>query len=1041
MRPRNTQARPWFRGCAIATAAMCTMIAVPGAGAFAAPVGSVVKAEAEVAAPAPIAAFDFNAPAVGGVYTGATSNATVKGAESLEPGAEGQGTAARLGKNFWLDITAQAGGSPLAGLDAVTISYDSKPDAQGNTGWAVYAARDAAAPVYGKETYLGTLDTATKLTIERYANTGTRVSTGNLSATKTSGQWQHVDLVLDGDTARLYVDKQLVAKNVHRPSLTEILGSGGGVLQLGKANWGGGEYFSGLLDNLTITPVALTAAQLGAPVPALVTVAGAGVTPGQAGSTLQAWTGEPVGLSAKVTPAGAEQDVTWRSSDNAIATVDAAGVVTPVMPGTATITATAVGVTGVTSDVMVTVQAVTEGSSAQRDADAIDLVNADAVRGDFSLPRAGTQGSTIEWQITDGASSATIGAGVTADSHTVAVQRPAADAAPATVGLRATIVNGATTLTRDFTATIAPLPADTSDDEAYVWAFFTGEGVGGEKISLAASKGNNALDWNTLNEGTPLFTSTMGEQGLRDPFILRSPDGDTFYLIATDLKIDGRPGGFTGAQTHGSRSIEVWESTDLVNWSNQRHIEVSTGFAGNTWAPEAYWDDELGLYVVYWASNLYASDDQATHGSTPNYNRMMVATTPDFVEFSEPEVWIDVDRRGQAGAGSIDVTVTKHGDDYYRVYKDEKSMTLRQEHSSDLLATVAGSYPGTTAAAGEWVEDGVQIGNGQPNGYGGTFSAGEGPSLFPANADDVNGYEYYLFADQPNYHGGPNHYVPMASDDITDASKWKVIGDEMPVGQLPVNSDGGKPRHGTIVPVTRAQYETVLAAYAPAIAVENAAEVQVTTTPGTAPALPATVALTTADGKTHDVEVAWDAIDAGDYAAEGSFEVAGIAQDDSRYPVTARVTVASDSSEVAAQGAGSQANGNTAGGTADANAANGTADANAAGGTADANAADGTADAGAGNAQADTAEGTAQGSATGEATQGTSTGSAQNSAAAGAASGSTAPGNSTGGSTAGLAATGAPSAPWAAALAATALGALMLAAVARTRRRTQRTAR
>src|SRR5690625_7266775 len=88
------------------------------------------------------------------------------------------------------------------------------------------------------------------------------------------------------------------------------------------------------------------------------------------------------------------------------------------------------------------------------------------------------------------------------------------------------------------------MPSAPDQDEAYVWAFFTGEGVGGEKISLAASRGNDALDWNTLNDGEPLFTSEHGEEGLRDPFILRAPDGDTFYLIATDLKIDGREGGF-----------------------------------------------------------------------------------------------------------------------------------------------------------------------------------------------------------------------------------------------------------------------------------------------------------------------------------------------------------------------------------------------------------------------------------------------------------------------------------------------------------------
>ncbi|WKK72537.1 hypothetical protein Q0F99_06230 [Rathayibacter oskolensis] len=56
-----------------------------------------------------------------------------------------------------------------------------------------------------------------------------------------------------------------------------------------------------------------------------------------------------------------------------------------------------------------------------------------------------------------------------------------------------------------------------------MWAFFTGEGAGAERVSLAASKGDDALSWNTLNGGQPVFTSTQGTQGLRDPFIVRSP--------------------------------------------------------------------------------------------------------------------------------------------------------------------------------------------------------------------------------------------------------------------------------------------------------------------------------------------------------------------------------------------------------------------------------------------------------------------------------------------------------------------------------------
>lgn len=348
-----------------------------------------------------------------------------------------------------------------------------------------------------------------------------------------------------------------------------------------------------------------------------------------------------------------------------------------------------------------------------------------------------------------------------------------------------------------------------------------------------------------------------------------------------------------GAQTSGSLAVEIWESTDLVNWSEQRHVEVSDEHAGNTWAPEAYWDEERETYVMYWASSLYETTDPSDR-STPTYNRMMYATTDDFTTFSEPQVWIDVDRRGQAGAGSIDVTVAEHEGDYYRVYKDEKSMTLRQERSADLLATVEGEYPGTTGADDEWVELGTDIGSGQPNGYGGTFTESEGPSLFRANEGDAHGYEYYLFADQPDYHGGPNHYIPMATDDITDASSWEAIGDQMPQSQFPQNSDGGRPRHGTIVPVTREQYEGVLEAYAPELAVRSVDELAVSTAAGIAPQLPETAHLVKADGSTEDAPVEWDDVPAESYAQPGTFTVTGVAQDDSRHPVEATVTVSGD---------------------------------------------------------------------------------------------------------------------------------------------------
>ncbi len=111
----------------------------------------------------------------------------------------------------------------------------------------------------------------------------------------------------------------------------------------------------------------------------------------------------------------------------------------------------------------------------------------------------------------------------------------------------------------------------------------------------------------------------------------------------------------------------VWESTDLVHWTDQRLAKVSPDNAGNTWAPEAYWDDELDAYVVFWASKLLRRRRPDHTGST--YNKMLYATTEDFRTFSEPKIWND------PGYSVIDSTVVEHDDTYYRYTKDERDLS------------------------------------------------------------------------------------------------------------------------------------------------------------------------------------------------------------------------------------------------------------------------------------------------------------------------------------------------------------------------------
>lgn len=86
-----------------------------------------------------------------------------------------------------------------------------------------------------------------------------------------------------------------------------------------------------------------------------------------------------------------------------------------------------------------------------------------------------------------------------------------------------------------------------------------------------------------MKGGNPVLTSTLGTKGLRDPHIIRDPSGSKFYLIATDLKMyGGASGSWDQVQRTGSKSISVWESTDLKTWSAQRLAVVSPTTAGMT---------------------------------------------------------------------------------------------------------------------------------------------------------------------------------------------------------------------------------------------------------------------------------------------------------------------------------------------------------------------------------------------------------------------------------------------------------------------------
>lgn len=336
------------------------------------------------------------------------------------------------------------------------------------------------------------------------------------------------------------------------------------------------------------------------------------------------------------------------------------------------------------------------------------------------------------------------------------------------VTLTAKIKKGKKRKIKKFRATVPPLPV-TEDFKGYVFTYFTGEGdPNGEQVYFALSNGNNALDWQPLNQQAPVLTSAVGEQGARDPFLIRSPEGDKFYLIATDLKIHGN-WDWNRSQTWGSQSLLVWESNDLIHWSDSRRVQVSPEEAGNTWAPEAFWDAERQSYVVFWASKIYADVGHSNN----TYNRMMYSLTRDFVNFSEAKVWVD------AGYSIIDSTIVEHDETYYRFTKDERSA------SESACGKFIFSETSHSLSELNWVSQAECIAQGE-------IAQGEGPLVFKSNIEE----KWYMFVDE----FGGRGYVPFESTDLS-SGEWTPSSDY----NLP-----SQPRHGTVLPITEKEYQALL---------------------------------------------------------------------------------------------------------------------------------------------------------------------------------------------------------------------------------------
>ena len=393
------------------------------------------------------------------------------------------------------------------------------------------------------------------------------------------------------------------------------------------------------------------------------------------------------------------------------------------------------------------------------------------------------------------------------------------DAAPGTVNrpkkdTEVTLVaqvdrNGDKTKYQKTVTVKAAVPEAAEDDYVgYLFCHFTGSenNITDEQIYFALADQEEGLKFTDMSS-SPVLTSNVGDQGVRDPFIYRSPEGDTYRIIATDLSVKNRGGWKTNHDytRKGSHCITLWESHDLHNWTEARLIEVAHPDAGMAWAPEMIYHEETGQYLIYFSSTICNEDKSEIMWR----DCIWYTTTRDFVHFSEAKKFFKnqpypagkTDPQTNAPNAYnnderkiIDASVTKIGDWYYLAAKDgdnHEDGGIIISRTQDLLDIEAWDTDfqyhiadlGLTGAP-------CDLNNKQL----------EGPEWFHYNVadrEDPATDEIGLMGDMYMRGGG---YLPLSTTDVEDKSNpnssWKVLGSSE------YSWSGLTKRHGSIMPLT-----------------------------------------------------------------------------------------------------------------------------------------------------------------------------------------------------------------------------------------------
>lgn len=293
------------------------------------------------------------------------------------------------------------------------------------------------------------------------------------------------------------------------------------------------------------------------------------------------------------------------------------------------------------------------------------------------------------------------------------------------------------------------------NNSAYLFVYFTGNAKSEEAIRFALSK--DGYNFYALNDNKAVIASetisTTG--GVRDPHILRGNDG-TFYMTVTDLQT---------ANGWDNQAMVLLKSTDLVSWTSSK-VDISKVFEGfkdvtRVWAPQTIYDAKAKKYLVYF-SMLQPGGTDIVYYSYANKDFTALETVPKQLFYSP------------INRSCIDADIIEKNGKFHLFMKTE------DEKDKGIKVAVSDKLTSAYVLQEGYVDQ--------------TDESVEGSGIFKLNNSDA----YILMYDM--YRKGKYQFTTS-----TDLKNFKVIDENV--------SMNFHPRHGTVLPVTQSEAQSLIDAF------------------------------------------------------------------------------------------------------------------------------------------------------------------------------------------------------------------------------------